>query len=237
MLLVIDILPSGHLLCPYAVVCFGMLTLHGIFTFILAMVSGLIISMASLFIGRKFCSYICFLGTLQEYIYRFNRKYRYKQIIPQKLHKILSQLKYVVLVLTAYLAFSGTQFIYMRYCPVLRLAHPYHLTLSAALFFLILLIGCLFIERFWCRYLCPYAALMNLWQYLGKLLGVPRKMIIRNLDSSLDCRNCKNYCPMHLDLSSMNIISSVDCIHCLRCVRTCFRAGPGKEACLYQDDL
>ncbi|MFC1898336.1 4Fe-4S binding protein [Candidatus Cloacimonadota bacterium] len=225
-----------HQFCPYAVVCFGTMTLNGYFAYVPMVIIGLITAISVIFLGRKFCGYICFIGTLQEYIYKLNKsKNKFQQIIPYKYHRYLMGLKYVVLILTIVTAYLGMQSLYMKFCPVLALAHPQLIGISAGLILAIIVIGGFFIERIWCRYLCPYAALMNIFEYLGKLLRIKRAKIFRNVKTSINCFNCANYCPLNVDIGYNEEIADVNCIHCFRCVRKCSIKDAAKSGCIYRD--
>ncbi|MCD6181694.1 MAG: 4Fe-4S binding protein [Candidatus Cloacimonetes bacterium] len=231
------VLPVTHAFCPYASVCFGTMAAHGIVVYPITSIIGLLIAITTMFIGRKFCGYICFLGTLQEYIYRLRKgKSRFIHTIPDRLHRILSVVKYLVLTGTIIAAWFSVQFIYMKFCPVVSLGHPQRITIGGAILLAVIGVGGFFIERFWCRYLCPYGALMNLFQYLGRLLKIKRITIFRNVQNSIQCPNCPNYCPMHIDLGTREYITDPNCIHCMNCVRQCTKDSTRKSTCIYRDN-
>lgn len=228
----------AHPFCPYSAVCLGVPLFRGYLIFPAAVVLGILIALSSIFLGRKFCSYVCFLGTIQEFLYSLRpRKHRFLQILPFRVHTWLKIIKYLILLFTLVSSILLVQYLYMGYCPILALAFPGSLSISAAVILLIILIIHLFIERFWCRYLCPYAALMNIIQFLGKILGIPRKMIYRNVQTSINCFNCQNYCPMQIDIGYNEVISDLNCIQCLRCVRICHKTAKSQSRCLYRDNI
>ncbi|OYT56268.1 MAG: hypothetical protein B6U76_04130 [Desulfurococcales archaeon ex4484_217_2] len=80
-------------------------------------------------------------------------------------------------------------------------------------------LGYVFGHRFYCRTICPYAALMSLISRLSllKIEGNPNKCI--------DCGICENVCPMGIPIRSFIKkgvrISNGECIMCLTCVRAC----------------
>ena len=71
------------------------------------------------------------------------------------------------------------------------------------------------IQNFWCRYLCPYGALMGLVSMLSPL------KITRNVDSCIDCAKCAKACPSHLPVDHLVTIKSAECTGCLECVAVC----------------
>jgi polyferredoxin len=236
LLLISGVLNNAHQYCPFASVCFGTMTINGYYTFLISVVIGVLIAILTIFWGRKFCGYICFFGTLQEWIYNLRKaKNKFTQLIPFRLHRILIKLRYLILVFTIITAYLSIQYVYMKFCPVLSLAFPEYIGMAGITTLLIIIVGGFFIERCWCRYLCPYAALMNVFEFVGKFLRIKRAKIFRNIQTSINCFNCANYCPMNIDLGCKEEIEDVNCIQCLRCVRKCSKTGAGKSECIYRD--
>lgn len=239
-LLILILIPQKfgtcHQFCPYAVICFGMMMPSGYAAYIPTLIVGIFIALSTIFWGRLFCGYVCLLGTIQENIFKLRKnKKKYNQIISYKYHRFLILLKYFILILTLIFALLTIQYFYMAYCPVVAISHLTIMGIGAAVFFLIILLLSLFVERFWCRYLCPYAALMNIFQYLGKALKIKRVMIFRNVETSINCFNCTNYCPMSIDIGYNEEIADSDCIHCYRCVRLCSKKDAARSKCIYRD--
>ena len=229
---------TAHQFCPYASICFGImgLKLHTEMLFKFAIIAGFLIALSTIFLGRFFCGNICFWGTLQEYIYKLNKSHhKFLQRIPYKFHRFLLGLKYLSFLITVVFAYFGIQYLYMKFCPVLAFAHPQRIGIAAAITLVIIVFGGFLSERFWCRYLCPYAAMMNFLQYFGKLLKIKRLKIFRNIKTSINCFNCANYCPMNIDIGYNEEISDVNCIHCFRCVRICSKEDAAKSKCIYRD--
>lgn len=225
-LLINGVLCSAHGFCPYSSICFGAMFLKPGFTKLLYPISvilGLLIAFTAMFWGRRFCGYICPFGTLQEIIADLNpfTKKRKEQQIPYWLHKILNIGKYLILFITVMAVFRSTQYVYMKFCPVLAVSHPQNITIySIATLFIIFIIG-FFINRFWCRYLCPYAALMNVFQYIGRLLHIRSNRIHASEDNCIDCRLCSKSCPMQIEIHREKRVENVNCIFCLKCVQSC----------------
>lgn len=225
-LLINSVLSSAHGFCPYSSICFGAMFLKPVFAKLLYPISvilGLLIVITSIFWGRRFCGYICPFGTIQEMISNLNpRLKKNKQsCLPGWLHKILNAIKYVILGITIIAVFRSVQYVYMKFCPVLVISHPQNITIySAATLFVIFIFG-YFINRFWCRYLCPYAALMNVFQYLGKLLHLPSKRIQVCEELCVNCKLCTKNCPMQIEINKIKLVEDVNCIFCLKCQQCC----------------
>ncbi len=225
-LLINGVFCVAHSFCPYSSICFGVMSLNPGFAKLLYPISviiGLLIAVASIFWGRRFCGYICPFGTVQEMIFNLNpRSKNNKQLhLPVWLHKLLNGLKYIIMLITILAAFRSIQYVYMKFCPVLAVSHPQNITIfSAATLFVIFVIG-YFINRFWCRYLCPYAALMNVFQYLGKLLRIRTKRIHTSEEHCINCKLCTMNCPMQIEIHKEKYVENVNCIFCLKCQQCC----------------
>jgi polyferredoxin len=71
------------------------------------------------------------------------------------------------------------------------------------------------IRNFWCRYLCPYGALLGALSFLG-----PNK-IKRNPVSCIDCGKCFKACPSAIKVDKLITVYSDECSTCLSCVDAC----------------
>ncbi len=74
-------------------------------------------------------------------------------------------------------------------------------------------------KNFWCRYLCPYGALLGLLSMLSpfKVSRFPNKCI--------DCGACSRICPAQIDVQHKQQVHSPECTGCLTCVSTCPEQG------------
>ncbi len=211
---------TSHQFCPFASICFGALIPKGYLAYIPAVIIGGLIALTASFLGRKFCGYICFFGTLQERIYSlFKRKKRLE--LNAKLDLILKSLKYIILFGIIFLVWNFIAYKYMKFCPVIALSFPLQVTVWGVISLVIIFVLGIFIERFWCRYICPYAALMNIFIYLGRLLHIKRKVISVNLNGCISCNLCNKACPMNIDIAKKAKITDPNCIYCENCVDKC----------------
>ena len=67
----------------------------------------------------------------------------------------------------------------------------------------------------WCRYLCPYGALLGLFARLSPL------KVDRDAESCIDCGLCDKACMARLPVSDSEVVRSVECTGCLDCVAVC----------------
>lgn len=222
-------LSTTHEWCPYSAICFGPMLVQGYGAYLISAIIGLVVTLAAIFVGRKFCGYLCFIGTIEEYIYKLNpqSKKRNRKRLPKALHKFLSLGKYITFAITMISAVFLFQYGYMKFCPVINLGFPTVMGVAGAISLATIFIGGFFIERFWCNYLCPYAALMNIVQFIGRVFKIKRHKIMRNMEVCIDCHLCDKNCPMGIDILEHEKIESENCIHCLRCLKVC-----PKDRCL-----
>ena len=82
-----------------------------------------------------------------------------------------------------------------------------------------LIVASIFIQNFWCRYLCPYGAFLGL-----AALASPLR-IMRYESGCIDCAKCAKACPASLPVDKLVQIRSAECTGCLECVAIC----PAKE--------
>lgn len=174
--------------------------------------------------GKSFCSWVCPFGLLSELLEKVHRRL-FKRVLslPRWLDYPLRSLKYLLL-----------GFFLLAIIPMgaIELGHylnsPYHavadikmyrffaqITPFAAYVTLGLILFSLVIPYFWCRYLCPYGALMG---FIG--LFSPNK-IKRNADSCIDCGKCTKVCPARILVDKVNTVRSDECTSCYQCVDTC----------------
>lgn len=217
--LIKGVLYPAHQYCPYAVVCFGSLYPMGYHLYLIAVIAGLAIALSAILIGRRFCGYICFFGTIQEVLFNIRLRLYQKRVLQNKNDNPMKVFKYLMLLTTIILTITYLSHLYMKFCPVLALAELKYIGISGVISLGVLFFAGFIVERFWCRYLCPYAALMNFFQLLGSLIGIKRTSIERR--ECINCGICSNICPMNIDLKSVGKITDPNCIHCLRCIQQC----------------
>lgn len=120
---------------------------------------------------RSFCSWLCPVGTVSEYLWRLGRKLLKRNFrIPRAVDIPLRGLKYLLLGFFVYLIFSMSvqsirAFLDTPYGTVddVKMLNLFRDPgIATAIVLAILLIGSLMVQNFWCRYFCPYGALMGL---------------------------------------------------------------------------
>jgi len=136
----------------------------------------------TLFFGRTFCAAVCPLGGVQELV--AVRPVR----VPGWLEHTLGLLPWVYLGLAVLFAVTGTAFVICRYDPFVgffRLSGSANMLIFGAC---LLVIG-VFVGRPYCRYLCPYGAV------LGLISRVSKWHATITPDECIQCRLCEDACP------------------------------------------
>ncbi|MBN2830372.1 MAG: 4Fe-4S binding protein [Candidatus Cloacimonetes bacterium] len=224
------ILMLAHQVCPNAAICFGVEGLKsGNYAFLPAVIAGLVILISTMFTGRYFCSYVCFFGTIQEFKYRlFRKKKRITPKISVLYEQKLNVVKYIVLAFTIISILFFSIRLYQNLCPAMVITTLNQITWQSIVIIIIFTVVAYFSSRFWCRFLCPFGALMNVFQYFGNLFKIKRLKIQRNMEVCIDCHLCDKVCPMNINISEVEIVQDPNCIHCGECITRC----PKKNALL-----
>jgi len=178
---------------------------------------------------KSFCSFICPVGTISEGGWKVGRKLFGRNFrIWRALNLFLQLAKYalsfffVKLVLFGMPVVALREFLRAPYWAIadVRMLHFFtRMSLTSAAVVCILLLLSLIYKNFWCRYLCPYGALLGVLSMLS-----PFK-VSRRRDKCIDCGACSRACPGLIDVQHKNRVHSPECTGCLTCVSTCPEKG------------
>jgi polyferredoxin len=185
--------------------------------------------LAIAFLFRKaFCSWLCPVGTVSEYLWRAGRQVFGRNFhLPRWVDIPLRGLKYLLLGFFLWAvgnmsAESIEQFMRTPYGTIadVRMLNFFrYMGESAAIVLAILVIASVLIQNFWCRYLCPYGALLGIASLLSPL------RIRRNEPACIDCAKCAKACPSALPVDKLIAIKSAECTGCMECVAVCPAEG------------
>jgi polyferredoxin len=194
--------------------------------------AGLFVLIAFLIISfllrKAFCSWLCPIGTISEALWKIGQDiFGRNWTLPRWADIPLRSLKYILLALFLYAVGSMSPpaiaaFLEGPYgvvADVKMLNFFRYLTTGAAVTIGFLLMASVFVKNFWCRYLCPYGALM------GVASAVSPAKIRRDPDPCIDCGKCAKACPAILPVDKLVQIRSIECTGCVACVAVCPAEG------------
>lgn len=211
---------SLHAVCPFGgVVSIYQYISSGVFvqkihesSFIL-MILVFILAVA---FGPVFCGWICPFGSLQEWLGKIGKKIfkkKFNKFIPLKYDKWLRFLRYGVLGWVLYMTIASGKLIFAEVDPYFALFNFWtgEVAITGYLVLGISIMLSLFVERPFCKYACPYGAVLG----LTNLFRIFK--IRRNPSTCTSCRACDKACPMNIPVSRKGIVRDHQCISCLKC--------------------
>ncbi|MEW6322462.1 MAG: 4Fe-4S binding protein [Acidobacteriota bacterium] len=173
---------------------------------------------------KAFCSWLCPIGTISEWLWQggeslFGRTWR----LPRWADIPLRSLKYVLLFLFVWVvarmsvadlrAFLGSPYGLVADVKMLDFFRaPGNLTIAVCSALVLLSVVT---KNFWCRYLCPYGALMGLVSVVSPL------RITRDPVTCIDCAKCAKACPSLVPVDQLLTVKTPECVGCLSCVTVC----------------
>ena len=181
----------------------------------------------TILLGRFFCGWFCAFGSFNDFIYIISNKvFKIKYKINVKLDLTLKYLKYGILLFIIFLIWTKGNKSFDVFSPWNAFGQISELPqaiIKYAIGFIVLAfisVGAMFIERFFCRYLCP----------LGAVFSVISRASIFRIDKPTDacgkCRICTNSCATGIELYKTQKVNSGECINCLKCIDVCPRTNP-----------
>jgi len=169
-----------------------------------------------LFWGRgPFCGWLCPFGALQELLNNFAQAVKIPQYrLPWGLHERLWPIKYII-----FLGLFGMSLYSTAYAEQLAEVEPFKTAIVLkfarewpfVIYALTVLSAGLFVERFFCRYMCP----------LGAALAIPGRVrmfewLRRWPECGSPCQRCANECPVQA-IHPEGHINVNECIYCMHC--------------------
>ncbi len=174
------------------------------------------VAAALLFWGRgAYCGWLCPFGALQELTNRIARALHVPQwTLPWGLHERLWPIKYMI-----FLGLFGVSLMSIEQAEHLAEVEPFKTAIVLKFvrawpfvaYAAALLMAGLFVERFYCRYLCP----------LGAALAIPARLrmfdwLKRYRECGNPCQSCANQCPVQA-IHPTGEINPNECVNCLHC--------------------
>ncbi len=178
--------------------------------------------------GRFFCGFLCAFGTMGDFFWYLGTKLKLQRPkVGTRFDRVLKKLKYVVLIGAVLLGWTlgltilgGKDNPWTVFGMLTSLSGWTDTTVLISIGMILLLLivaGSLYIERFFCRYLCP----------LGAVFAVVSKFRLFKIRKPRyncgSCRACTKRCSMGIPLYRVDVVKSAECIDCMNCVEICPR--------------
>ena len=181
---------------------------------------------ATVLVGKFFCGFFCSFGAVQDLLWLGS--HRLRALFPgkrnlKKADRIFRFAKYAVLFYFIIFIWNGVtavktagpwqvfgQYVSFGHWPGLK-----PLLSVGGVLLLLIFIGSLFVQRFFCRYFCPMGAIYSLISQTSFLkIDKPREECGK-------CHLCTSKCTMGMDLTKKDRIAGGECISCQKCVSWC----------------
>ena len=172
----------------------------------------------TLFVKRAFCSYMCPIGAVSEWLYMAGRRIKLPMLnLPAKIDGVLSMLKYVVAAVILFLTYQAGELIFRAVDPCYALIsrHGEDITFWAYVVVGLVTISSLFFKLPFCRWLCPLGAVLNLFSRFGLT------RIKRNIGTCTNCSQCAKACPSSIPVDKVEQVAHARCLSCFNCVDVC----------------
>jgi uncharacterized protein with FMN-binding domain len=178
----------------------------------------------TIILGRFFCGWMCAFGTFNDIIYKISKHiFKVDFKVNSNVDAVIKYVKYLILLMLIFFVWTKGSTLFVTSNPWDAFGQitsfPQVISKYTVGFILLVLIGigAAFIERFFCRYLCP----------LGAIFSITSRISIFKISKPNDkcgkCRICTNNCSMGIQLYKAQEQRGGECISCLRCVEVCPR--------------
>lgn len=177
----------------------------------------------SLLLRKGFCGYVCPMGLVSHLLERTGRALGLARRMPPLAARVLGVPKYLLLGFFCFTIFAmpaGQLEEFLR--------SPYNMVADARLldFFrspslvsLLILGGLVLlsmvVRNAWCRFLCPYGALLGILALASPL------SLRRDPTTCVDCGKCRTACPSAIDVPARTTVNSTLCLGCMQCAGAC----------------
>ena len=181
--------------------------------------------LASLFLGRVFCAFLCPAGGEQECLMRVSEK----KIQSGKINiiKYIIWVPWVITTVVLFIIYGGIEEIDFFDGTVdnyMFLIAPYRYLIYFGVILLITVLHFLVGKRAFCHCVCWMAPFMIFGTKISDWLKLPRLHLISNPDTCIGCKQCSKKCPMSLDVKAMveeKNMKNSECILCGECIDIC----------------
>ncbi len=172
----------------------------------------------TLLLRRAFCGYMCPIGAISEWVHALARRTGIASLhVPDRLDRLLAPLKYAVLAAILFFTWRAGELLFRACDPCYALIsrHGTDITIWAYVAAGAILLVSLVIVLPFCRWLCPFAAVLHLFSRFGLA------RIKRDSATCTSCRQCAKACPMAIPVDRLRQVTAARCIACMSCLEAC----------------
>ena len=180
---------------------------------------------ASMFLGRVWCGYLCPAGGLQECCGMINDKPA-KQGWRNNIKYVVWSIWMIAIVITFILGRNDVtiDFFYMTDHGI-SVTEIYNYVIYYGVLLVLVLPTMIHGKRGACHYICWMAPFMVIGSSIGRFLHLPQLHVEADREKCISCKRCNKVCPMGLDVESM-VQSGTnhkcsECIQCGACIDEC----------------
>ena len=176
----------------------------------------IIVFITAIIAGPIFCGWVCPFGSFQEWISYIGKKIfprKYNHMIPKRLDSVLRYLRYGVLLWVLVMTAVSAKLVFSDFDPYYALFNFWtgEVAITGFIALALVIFLSLFVERPFCKYACPYGALLGITN-LFRIFSIRR-----NPNTCISCGKCDSACPMNIEVSNKSKIMDHQCISCLEC--------------------
>jgi polyferredoxin len=146
---------------------------------------GLALLAAAFLVGKLFCSYICPIGSVSEWLGKIGDKFHLRIKMPNLLDRGFRIFKYALLFVSVYFTMVSSELFCKEFDPYYAVVTGFA-SRDIVLYFalpalLITILGAIFFRLFWCKYLCPLGAVTNIFNNIIPTIVVIAIYVAANL--------------------------------------------------------
>jgi polyferredoxin len=129
---------------------------------------GVLLIIGIFLFSKLFCAYICPIGTISEWLGKMGERLKVRITLKGIVDKLFRSVKYVLLFITFYYTLGSSELFCKKFDPYYAVATGFSMDvvlLYASLAIALVIIGSVFIRLLWCKYICPFGAISNIFKF------------------------------------------------------------------------
>jgi polyferredoxin len=136
---------------------------------------GAVLVLGIILFSKLFCSFICPVGTISEWLGKAGEKTRLRFTVTGSADIMLRGIKYALLFLTFYFTIGSSELFCRNFDPYYASVTGFSSDVSllfGIITIAIVIAGSFFIRLFWCKYICPLGAISNVFRFLITFVAI-----------------------------------------------------------------